>query len=63
MFLAKRKGIYQLYYSGDNGRRTSVSTKTRYKNEALVFLSSFSKDKKEKEQRGYELISFKIILI
>lgn len=59
MFLAKRKGIYQLYYTGENGHRTSISTKTKFKKEALVFLSNFATEKKDKEKRGYEPISLK----
>lgn len=57
MFLAKRKGIYQIYYEGSNGKRTSVSTKTKYKSEALIFLSEFSNKIKEDNKRGFILIS------
>ncbi len=59
MFLAKRKGIYQLYYTGLNGKRTSVSTKTKYKSEALKFLSEFSNNLKENYSREFISISLK----
>ena len=57
MFLAKRKGIYQIYYTGSNGKRTSVSTKTKYKSEALKFLSEFSNNLAEDKKRGFIAIS------
>ena len=59
MFLAKRKGIYQIYYTGSNGKRTSVSTKTKYKSEALKFLSDFSKNLEEDKKRGFTAITIK----
>lgn len=44
MFLSKRSnGIYHIYYQGSNGKRTSISTKTSIKKDALKFLSGFSK--------------------
>ena len=59
MFLAKRKGIYQIYYTGSNGKRTSVSTKTKYKSEAFKFLSEFSTTLTEDKKRGFVAISLK----
>jgi len=43
MYLSKRKksGIYYLYYTKQNGKKTRVSTKTTIKKEALYFLSQF----------------------
>ncbi|MHB9012514.1 MAG: tyrosine-type recombinase/integrase [Ignavibacteriaceae bacterium] len=59
MFLSKRKGIYQIYYEGSNGKRTSVSTKTKYKSEALNYLSEFSNKIKEDNRKGFISISLK----
>ncbi len=59
MFLAKRKGIYQIYYTGLSGKRTSVSTKTKYKSDALKFLSEFSNNLKENYSREFINISLK----
>jgi integrase len=43
MFLLKRpNGIYHLIYTKPNGKRTSVSTKTKLKSEANKFLTKFA---------------------
>lgn len=59
MFLSKRKGIYQIYYIGSNGKRTSISTKTKYKSEALGLLAEFSSKLKEDNKRGFISVSLK----
>jgi len=46
MFLSKSSsGIWQLYYNNSLGKRTKVSTKTKNKSEALVFLKTFNLDR------------------
>lgn len=42
MFLSKRSnGNYYIFYDRANGKRTCISTKTKIKTEALIFLSEF----------------------
>ena len=48
MYLSKRKEIYYLYYSQHNGKMTCISTKTKFKSEALKFLSKFETEQKNK---------------
>jgi len=50
MYLSKRKEIYYLYYQQLNGKMTCISTKTKYKSDALKFLSSFEATKREEKQ-------------
>ena len=60
MFLSKRpNGIYHLYYTQSNGKRTSVSTKTKLKSEAYKFLAEFSRNLKEQKERKILFISLK----
>jgi site-specific recombinase XerD len=60
MFLSKRpNGIYHLYYDQADGKRTSVSTKTKLKSEAYKFLAEFSKNLKEQKERIILSISLK----
>jgi len=60
MFLSKRpNGIYHLYYEQADGKRTSVSTKTKLKSEAYKFLAEFSKNLKEQKERKILSISLK----
>jgi len=48
MYLSKHKnGIYYIYYFQFNGKRSKVTTKTKYKSEALKFLSTFEVELKE----------------
>jgi site-specific recombinase XerD len=50
MFLTKRSnGNYYIFYER-NGKRTCISTKTKYKSEALKFLSNFGKELKERQK-------------
>jgi len=52
MFLSKRaNGIYYVYYYGRNGKRTCKSTKSKFKMEALKFLTEFS-TKVNREVKG-----------
>lgn len=60
MFLSKRpNGVYYLYYTKQNGKRTSVSTKTKLKSEANKFLISFSGNLKKVKEKSVLPISLK----
>ena len=60
MFLSKQKnGIYYIYYKGSQGKRTRISTKTKFKKDALIFLTEFSTKLKESQNRKYIEISLK----
>ena len=42
MFLSKRSnGFWYVFYDNTNGKRTCISTKTKYKRDAIKFLSNF----------------------
>ncbi len=41
MFLSKRGGVYYLWYTDNLGKRQKISTKSRLKSEALVFVREF----------------------
>lgn len=48
MHLCKhRSGIYYLWFKGENGRRSKVSTRARHKPAALAFVKDFEKRRKE----------------
>jgi len=49
MFLSKRNGIWYLFYSNSNGKRKSISTRTRKKSEAIKFLTRFSDEIKKRD--------------
>ena len=50
MFLSKSPhGIYYLYYKKPNGKVNKVSTRTKKKSEALLFLSKFSEPDNQPE--------------
>jgi integrase len=50
MFLSKRSnGVYYIFYENSFGRKTCISTKTKLKNEALTFLTSFKQKLRERE--------------
>lgn len=60
MFLSKNpKGTYYLYYKQANGKRTSVSTHSTKKSEALKFLNEFKIRKDDQEQRKFISITLK----
>ncbi len=60
MFLSKRSnGIWYIFYTQDNGKRTCVSTKMRYKQEALKFLSDFSNNLKIERDKEFISLSLK----
>lgn len=60
MFLSKRpNGVYYLYYTKQNGKRTSVSTKTKLKSEANKFLINFSGNLKKVNEKSVLPISLK----
>lgn len=49
MYLYKRSnGRYYIHYPQLNGKLTCISTKTKFKSEALKFLSKFSEELKER---------------
>lgn len=43
MYLSKNRksGIWYIYYRQHNGKKTRISTKTKFKSEALIFLNKF----------------------
>ncbi|WKZ68103.1 MAG: site-specific integrase [Melioribacteraceae bacterium] len=49
MYLSKRSnGFYYVYYDKPDGKRTCISTKTKFKSEATKFLSKFEKELKQR---------------
>lgn len=49
MYLSKRSnGRYYIYYNKPDGKRTCISTKTKFKSEATKFLSEFEKELKQR---------------
>ena len=59
MFLTKRSnGNYYVFYER-NGKRTCISTKSKYKSEAIKFLSNFEKELKERQKTKVISISLK----
>ena len=53
MFLSKHKnGFYYIYYRNQDGKRLSVSTKTKLKSEAYKALTRFSIERKNKKYEG-----------
>jgi integrase len=54
MYLGKNKksGIYFIYYRQPNGKKTRKSTGTKFKSEALKFLSEFEKKLKLESDKG-----------
>lgn len=51
MFLSKLpNGIYHLYYFKENGKKTKISTHTKYKSEAYKFLVNFEQEFKIRKQ-------------
>lgn len=60
MYLYKRKsGIYYVIYNQPNGKRTSLSTQTQYKKEALKFLTDFKSTLKERQEQKVTPITLK----
>ena len=61
MFLSKHKnGFYYIYYFEPfTGKRKSISTKLKKKNEALTFLTSFSRHLEQTKQNRVIVISLK----
>ncbi len=49
MYLSKRSnGYYYVYYDKPDGKRTCISTRTKFKSEATKFLSDFQKELKQR---------------
>jgi len=60
MFLSKRSnGTYYVFYEQGNGKRTCISTKTKLKKEANLFLSQFSEKLKSLRKQSFNPISLK----
>jgi integrase len=63
MFLSKNSnGRYYIYYDKPDGKRTSISTKTKLKSEALKFLTNFENEQKQRAQEKVTAISLKKLL-
>jgi len=52
MFLSKRNGIWYVFYSNSNGKRKSISTRSKFKSEAIKFLTRFRVKIKEREDNS-----------
>ena len=51
MFITKRNnGIYYIYYNDESGKRKAQSTNTKLKSKALLYLSNFSAELKERKE-------------
>ena len=49
--LSKRKnGIYYIFYDQPSGKRTCISTRTKYKAEANKFLTNFKEELKQRNE-------------
>lgn len=60
MFLAKHpNGKYYIYYEKPDGRRSSKSTRTKYKNDATKFLLKFQNELREKADQKFIPIKLK----
>jgi len=58
MFLSKHSnGYYYIYFLNDKGKRNSLSTKTKIKNEALKFLSRFEKEIEGRRIKKLQLLT------
>jgi site-specific recombinase XerD len=64
MFLSKRSnGYYYIYFDNNLGKKNKVSTKTKFKKEALEFLTSFKKEYHNSFTNGIKNIDLKSFLI
>jgi len=60
MYLSKHKNdFYYIYYKQPNGKRTKVATKTKFKSEALKYLSRFELELSKRVELDYTQISLK----
>lgn len=60
MFLSKRSnGTYYVFYEQGNGKRTCISTKTKLKKEANIFLSQFSEKIVSLKRQAFNPITLK----
>ncbi|MDR3611037.1 MAG: tyrosine-type recombinase/integrase [Ignavibacteriaceae bacterium] len=62
MYLSKNKksGIWYVYYRNEERKKTRLSTRTTFKNEALNFLKDFDKEKKKISNVNFTLNEFTI---
>lgn len=58
MFLSKRNGIYYLWYANDAGKKRKISTRCRYKADALKFLQSFKETVRAQQAHRVSLSQF-----
>ena len=60
MFLSKlSNGVYHIYYTNSNGKKTKISTRTKLKGEANKFLADFHNEIKQKQENRLSPISLK----
>lgn len=59
MFLSKRNGIYYVFFSNENEKRTCLSTKTKNKSKAMMFLSNFKEELEKRQRQKVIPITFK----
>ena len=60
LYLSKHKnGYYYIYYKDDNGKRQSITTKTKRKSEALKALSHFDELIKTKRREDHDHLTLK----
>ena len=59
MFLSKRNGIYYVFFYNENEKRTCLSTKTKNKSKAMMFLSNFKEELEKRQRQKVIPITFK----
>ena len=60
MYLSKlSNGVYHIYYFKEDGKKTKISTHTKYKSEAYKFLSNFEQEFKNRQQNKLSPIAIK----
>jgi integrase len=60
MYLSKHKNdFYYIYYKKQDGKRTKVATRTKFKSEALKFLSRFEKNLAQQVKLDFTKITLK----
>ena len=58
-FISQINGIYYVFYEQGSGKRTCISTKTKLKKEANVFLSQFSAKLESLRKQSFNPVSLK----
>ena len=62
MFLSKRNGIYYVFYNNSRGKRTCISTKSKFKSDAIKFLVRFKDELKKRELNNVIPISLQYFI-